>query len=129
MSERFGLTKIGQLTITAHDLQRAVGFYRDTLGVPFLFEVPKMAFFQAGGVRLLVGVPEEAEFDHRSSILYFKVDDIQAAHRALADRGVAFRGDPHLVAKLPDHDLWLAFFNDSEGNVMALMSEVRGGGG
>lgn len=120
------LDRIGQIAVTVHDLERAVAFYRDTLGMSFLFQAPpKMAFFDCGGIRLMLGVPEEAEFDHPSSILYYKVDDIQGTHRTLRERGVEFRGEPHLIARMPDHELWMAFFRDSEGNTMALMSEVR----
>jgi methylmalonyl-CoA/ethylmalonyl-CoA epimerase len=84
-----------------------------------------MAFFDCGGVRLMLGLPERPEFDHPASILYYKVEDIHAAHAALAAAGVAFEGKPHLVARLADHDLWIGFFHDSEGNLLALMSEVR----
>ena len=119
------LSQIGQIAVTAHDLDRAVAFYRDALGMKLLFQAPpKMAFFDCGGVRLLVGVPEQPEHDHPSSVLYFKVDDIRQAYSTSKDRGVAFVGEPHLVAKMPDHELWMAFFKDSEGNTMALMSEV-----
>jgi predicted enzyme related to lactoylglutathione lyase len=120
----FGLAQIGQIAVTAKDLDRAVAFYRDTLGMSFLFRVPNMAFFDCAGIRLMLGVPEAPEFDHASSILYFTVDDIQQAHTTLADRGVDFRSEPHRIAKMPDHDLWMAFFRDSEGNTLALMSEV-----
>ncbi len=120
-----GLSRIGQIAVNVHDVARAVAFYRDTLGMKFLFEVPKMAFFDCGGIRLMLALPETSEFDHPASILYYKVDDIQAAHRALASRGVQFVGEPNLVARLPDHDLWLAEFKDVDGNILALMSEVR----
>ncbi|MCE7945305.1 MAG: VOC family protein [Chlorobi bacterium CHB1] len=106
-----------------HDLERAVAFYRDKLGMKHLFTVPKMAFFECGGIRLMLGLPEKPEFDHTSSIIYFKVDDIQIAFRTLSSRGVSFESDPHLVAKMPTHDLWMAFFRDSENNLFALMSE------
>jgi methylmalonyl-CoA/ethylmalonyl-CoA epimerase len=122
------LSQIGQIAVNAHDLDRAVAFYRDALGLPLLFQVPKMAFFDCAGIRLMVGTPEAPEYDHASSILYFKVGDIRAAYRALGERGVVFRGEPHLVARLPDHELWLAFFRDTEGNSHALMSEVRPAG-
>jgi methylmalonyl-CoA/ethylmalonyl-CoA epimerase len=118
--------RIGQIAINAKELPRAVRFYRDTLGLTFLFEAPpKIAFFECGGVRLLVGEPAAPEFDHPSSILYFRVPDIRATHAELARRGVAFREEPHFVAKMPDHELWLAEFQDTEGNTLALMSEVR----
>jgi methylmalonyl-CoA/ethylmalonyl-CoA epimerase len=120
-----GLSRIGQIAVTVHDVGRAVAFYRDTLGMKFLFEVPKLAFFDCGGIRLMLSLPETAELDHPASILYYKVDDIQAAYRALASRGVRFVGEPSLVARMPDHDLWIAEFKDLDGNVLALMSEVR----
>ena len=119
------LGAIGQIAVNAHDLDRAVGFYRDTLGMTFLFQVPGMAFFDCGGVRLMVGLASEPAFDHPASVIYYRVDDIRAAHRTLAERNVEFTTPPHHVAKLPDHDLWLAFFRDTEGNTLALMSEVR----
>lgn len=122
-SANFGLYQIGQIALNVHDLERAVAFYRDKLGMKHLFTVPKMAFFECGGIRLMLGLPEKPEFDHPSSIIYFKVDDIQIAFRALSSRGVSFEGDPHLVAKMPTHDLWMAFFRDSENNLFALMSE------
>lgn len=114
--------KIGQVYVTAHDLDRAIAFYRDGLGVPFLFQVPGMAFFQCGELTLMLGLPVEAEFDHPSSILYFDVADIAQAHRVMAGRGVTFRKEPHVVHREPTRELWLADFLDSEGNTMALMS-------
>jgi predicted enzyme related to lactoylglutathione lyase len=119
------LSAIGQIAVNVEDVERAIVFYRDTLGVRFLFQVPKMAFFDCSGVRLMLSLPEGDEFDHPASVLYYKVGDIHATHRELERRGVTFRGVPHLIAKMPDHELWMAFFDDSEGNVMALMSEVR----
>ena len=115
-----------QISMNARDLGRAVAFYRDRLGLRFLFEAPpKMAFFDCGGVRLMLSLPESAEYDHPGSILYFRVADIHEACATLRARGVTFGGEPHLIARLPDHDLWLADFRDSEGNSLALMSEVR----
>ena len=121
----FGLTRLGQVAVTARDLDRATAFYRDTLGMRFLFRAPNLAFFDCAGVRLMLGVPERAEHDHPSSILYFAVGDLEPAYAALVARGVAFTDRPHLVAAMPDHELWMAFFADSEGNTLALMSEVR----
>ncbi len=117
--------RIGQIAVNVKDIDRAVAFYRDSLGLRFLFTAPpNMGFFDCGGVRLMLGVPTEPRFEHPSSILYFQVDDIQAAHAAMAAKGVTFEREPALVAKLEKADLWLAFFQDGEGNVMALMSEV-----
>jgi predicted enzyme related to lactoylglutathione lyase len=120
----FGLDRIGQIAVNAKDLERAVRFYRDTLGMRFLFQVPGMGFFDVAGIRLMVGVASAPEFDHPASVIYYQVDDIEGAHRTLAGRGVTFTQKPHFVAKLERADLWLAFFRDSEGNVLALMSEV-----
>ena len=119
-ASEFSLDRIGQIAIIVHDLDRAVAFYRDRLGARFLFQVPKMAFFQCADVTLMLGVPESPEFDHPSSIIYFRVENIEQAHETLAARGVEFRGGPHLVHRAADHELWMAFFRDSEGNTMAL---------
>jgi methylmalonyl-CoA/ethylmalonyl-CoA epimerase len=121
-----GLGAIGQIAMNAQDIPRAVKFYRDSLGMRLLFEVPpKMAFFDCAGVRLMLSLPENAEFDHPGSVLYFRVDDIAQAHAAFRDRGVAFVDEPHLIAKMPDHELWMTFFKDSEGNTLALMAEKK----
>jgi len=122
-----GLAQIGQVNVRVHDLPRAIAFYRDALGMKFLFEAPGMGFFDCAGVRLLLALPEDEAEDHPSSILYFKVDDIQADTASLRDRSVKIASEPHLIAHMPDHDLWMSFFEDSEGNSMALMSEVREG--
>ena len=123
----FSLNHIGQISINVHDVERAVKFYRDTLGMKYLFAAGKMAFFDCGGIRLMLAIAEKPEFDHPSSILYFKVDDIQNTHATLAVRGVVFESQPTLVAKMPTHDLWMAFFRDSENNLLSLMSEVSRG--
>ena len=122
---KFGLARIGQIAVTATDLERAVSFYRDRLGMRFLFEVPKMAFFDCGGIRLMLGVPEREEFAHPASIIYYDVADLDAAYSTLQDRGVAFENEPHFVADLGESELWMAFLRDSEGNMLALMSDVH----
>ena len=119
-----GLDRIGQVAINVENLDRATEFYQDALGLRFLFRAPGLSFFDCGGVRLLLGVPEKPELDRPSSILSLAVDDLEATCRALIARGVRFSDEPHLVAELPDHELWMAFFEDSEGNTLALMSEV-----
>jgi predicted enzyme related to lactoylglutathione lyase len=120
-----GLSQIGQIFINVHDLDKAIRFYRDTLGMQFLFQAPpNMAFFNCSGIRLMLGVADRPDLDHPPSIIYYKVADIQATYETLKSRGVDFVAQPHLVAKLPDHDLWLADFRDCENNLMALMSEV-----
>ena len=120
------LTSIGQIAMPVRDLARGVEFYRDRLGLRFLFQAPPgLAFFQCGDIRLMVEVPPDKEFQRPGSVLYFKVGDIDAAYRELRERGVVFRGEPHLIAKMPDHELWMAFFDDGEGNTHALMQERR----
>jgi methylmalonyl-CoA/ethylmalonyl-CoA epimerase len=124
MALELNLSVIGQIALTIRQLGPAVEFYRDKLRIRLLFEAPNMAFFDCGGIRLMLGPPEGTK-ESFNSILYFKVDDIQSAAETLKSRGVVFERGPHLVAKMPDHDLWLAFFRDPEGNVLALMSEVK----
>lgn len=120
------LSRIGQISTNARDLDRAIGFYRDTLGIKFLFQAPpQMAFFDCDGIRLLVGVASATEFDHPGSVLYFTVDNIRQHYDALVAKGVKFREEPHMVARLADREVWLAFFNDTEGNTLALLSEPR----
>ncbi len=122
----FSLTQIGQIAINAKDIDRAVAFYRDTLGMRFLFQAPpKLAFFDCGGVRLMLSTAESEEFDHPGSVLYYKVNDISGAADLLKGRGVEFIDAPHMIARMPDHELWMCFFHDSEGNTLGMMSEVR----
>lgn len=120
-----GITRLGQIAINAKDVERAAAFYQDKLGLTLLFKTPTgLAFFDCGGVRLMLDRAEKPEFDHPSSVLYFAVPDIPAAYGRLKETGVQFEDEPHLVAKMPAHDLWMTFFRDSEGNLLALMSEV-----
>ena len=119
-----GISRIGQIAVNIHDLDRATTFYRDTLGLPLLFSASGMAFFDCGGVRLMLARPEKPEFDHPGSVLYFTVPDIQATHQRMTASGAQFVDKPHVVARMPDHDLWMTFFHDSEQNLLALMSEV-----
>ena len=119
----FGLAHIGQIAITVSDIEKSVAFYRDALGVRFLFQLPNLAFFDCGGIRLMLTLPEGAA---GNSVIYYKVDNIQQAFDTLSSRGVPFEGKPHLIAKMPDHDLWMAFFRDPDRNLLAMMCEVRG---
>jgi len=120
------ITRLGQVAIPATDLARAIAFYRDVLGLRLLFEAPpKLAFFDCGGVRLMISEPEGGTAFQPGSILYYVVDDLKGTHEALAARGVQFLHGPQLVARMPDHELWMAFLRDSEGNTVGLMSEVR----
>jgi methylmalonyl-CoA/ethylmalonyl-CoA epimerase len=118
------LNDIGQIALTVRDLGRAKDFYQNTLGMRFLFDAGTMAFFQCGAVRLMIGLSEEA-VPVGGTILYFKVSDIQKVHATLIEEGVVFLQPPHLVARMPDHELWMAFLKDPEGNTLGLMSEVR----
>jgi catechol 2,3-dioxygenase-like lactoylglutathione lyase family enzyme len=119
----FGLSRIGQIAVVVHDVDRATAFYRDVLGMKFLFAAPpSLAFFDAGGVRLMLDRPASAEFDHPGSILYFDVPDVRSAHTTLKTRGVVFIDEPHVVAPMPNGDLWMSFFKDPDGNTMAIMS-------
>jgi methylmalonyl-CoA/ethylmalonyl-CoA epimerase len=118
------LGKIRQIAIIVKDLERATKFYRDTLGMKLLFEVPNLAFFDAGGVRLMLGKADSPEIDHPGSILYYLVPDIQSAHAVLVSKGVQVLRDPAMIAPMPDHDLWIADYKDSEDNIFALMCEM-----
>ncbi len=123
-----GVSRIGQIAMTVADLPRAVAFYRDVLGIRFLFEAPPaMAFFDCGGVRLMMSLPERegaAAGQRFASIRYYTVDDIQQAARALEARGVLFETPPHFVARLPHADVWMAFLRDPDRHLLAIMSEV-----
>lgn len=115
---------VGQILIPVEDLERATAFYRDVLGLPFLFTAPpQMSFFQAGGTRLLVGVREDDARHLRGSMVYFKVADIEAVFHTLQSRGVQFPAQPHLVHRAPTYELWLCEFSDPDGNSLVLMSE------
>lgn len=118
-------SRLGQVAIVCKDVARATAFYRDALGVRFLFNAgPNLSFFDCGGVRLMLSPAENAAIG--TSVLYYFVTNIEATKNALASKGVTFIGEPHLIARMPDHDLWLAEFRDSEDNVCALMEEKRG---
>jgi methylmalonyl-CoA/ethylmalonyl-CoA epimerase len=119
-----GQSRIGQIAIVCKDIARATAFYRDTLGIKFLFAAgPTLAFFDCGGVRLMLS-PAEGEANG-TSVLYYFITDIEGSAKALGAKGVKFVGEPHLIARMPDHELWLAEFRDSEGNICALMEEKR----
>lgn len=120
------ITAIGQIALTVQDVARSSAFYRDAVGLPFLFAAgPTLAFLDAGGVRLMLSAGDGEFKPGLSSVLYFKVADIIAAHAERRARGVPFVDEPHLIAPMPDHDLWMCFFKDPDGHTMALMCEVR----
>jgi methylmalonyl-CoA/ethylmalonyl-CoA epimerase len=122
--DNVSLGTIRQIAINVKDVERAKIFYRDTLGIKFLFEVPGLAFFDAGGIRLMLGKAEKPEHDHPASILYYLVGDIGGTHRMLVAKNVEVMEEPQFVAPMPDHDLWIGAYRDSEGNIFSLMSEV-----
>jgi methylmalonyl-CoA/ethylmalonyl-CoA epimerase len=115
--------RIGQIAITVRDLARSRDFYRNTLGMKHLFDAGNMSFFQCGEIRLMIGTSEEP-VPAGGTILYFRVQDIHQTHAALDAQDVVFLQRPHLVARMPDHELWMAFLNDPDGHVLGLMSEV-----
>ena len=120
------LGRVGQIAINVHDVDRATTFYRDVLGMKFLFAAsPGLAFFDCGGVRLMLTVSESVEHASMSSVIYYVVTDVAEAHRSLSARGVAFEDEPHIVARMEGIELWMVSMKDSEGNLLALMCEVK----
>ena len=119
------LGRIGQIALTVHDMDRSVAFWRDTVGLKFMFQAPNVAFFDVAGVRLMLGSPESADVKPAGTTLYFEVDDLDGTFATLRQRGVAAakNGEPHFIAKLGAKDLWMAFLEDPDGNLFALMQE------
>ena len=125
MTRQVGLAEIGQISVPVQDVERATAFYRDRLGMRHLFTAPPgLSFFACGTVRLMLSRPEGPDQVQHGSVLDFRVPEIQHAYQTLLDRGVRFHDAPHLVAKMDTHDLWMAFFYDSEDNMLALMEEA-----
>jgi len=121
----FGLDQIGQIAVPVSDIDRSIAFYRDILGMRFLFQAPPgLGFFDCAGVRLMLDAPAK-ENAGKGSVIYYKVRELQAVYETLSSRGLIFEAKPHLVAKMPDHELWMAFFRDPDKNLMALMSEIK----
>ncbi len=118
------ISSIGQIALTVKDPARAVAFYRDVLGLTHLFDAGSMAFFDCGGVRLMLTTSETPDSTY-SSIIYYRTADIHGACSQLEAKGVVLESPARMIAKMPDHELWMAFFKDSEGNLLAFMSEVR----
>ncbi|MCY7800059.1 VOC family protein [Bacillus haynesii] len=120
-----GIEKVGQIGVPVQDLERASAFYQDVLGLSLLFRTDRVAFFECGGLRLLLSLPEKDEFAHASSIIYFQVEDLPAVYNEIATKGVSFPIEPHVAAKIEQTETWMAFFKDTEGNTLALISEVQ----
>lgn len=122
-----GLHRIGQVAIPVSDVERSIAFYRDVLGMRFLFAAPPgLGFFDCGGVRLMLDAPAFAAGARAGGVVYFAVDDLDDAFATLSARGAAFEARPHLVATMADHELWMAFLRDPDGSLLGLMAEVRG---
>jgi catechol 2,3-dioxygenase-like lactoylglutathione lyase family enzyme len=120
------IENLGQVALTVRDMERSIAFYRDAVGLRFLFApAPTLAFLTIGDVRLMLSTPEGDFAPGGSTVFYLRVADIDAEHAALVARGVAFIDAPHLVARMPDHELWMCFFRDPDGHTLALMSERR----
>lgn len=120
------LDRIGQIAIIVADMDRSLQFYRDVLGMRFLFQAgPALAFLDAGGVRLMLTGPEGAGAPGHASVLYFRVEDIVATHATLLGRGAPDGGEPRMIARMPDHELWIAFVRDPDGNLVGMMQERR----
>lgn len=119
------IQKIGQIAVPVKDFNRGVQFYKEILNLPLLFNTGNLAFFDCNGVRLLLSINENEQFPDRSSVLYFQVADIKQAYEELLEKGVSFIDEPHLIAKIGNTETWMSFFNDTEGNIHALMSEVE----
>ncbi|WP_409252372.1 VOC family protein [Bacillus sp. SCS-153A] len=118
------IQKIGQIGVPVHDIDRAVQFYKERLGLTLLFNTDTMAFFESDGLRLMLTIPEKEEFAQASSVIYFEVKDIKASYEELQENGVTFIDEPHIAAKMGQTETWMTFFTDTEGNTHALMSEV-----
>jgi predicted enzyme related to lactoylglutathione lyase len=126
MSTPFALSEIGQIAITVSGVDTVLPFYRDVLGLRFLFRAgPDLAFLAAGGIRIMLTTPQGAGTPGKNSILYFKVADLAGTHAAIVERGAMSLAGPHLIAKMPDHELWMASVQDPDGNVVELMEERR----
>lgn len=127
MAGDFALGPLGQVALTVTDIEKAEQFYRDVLGLPHLYTFGNLAFFDCGGTRLFITAMEDAAHDRNHSVLYFRVPDIHAAFDKLSGRGVVFVDLPHMIHRHDDGtEEWMAFFNDPDGNTLAVMSQVRG---
>jgi methylmalonyl-CoA/ethylmalonyl-CoA epimerase len=124
---RLNLDHIGQIAVAVADVDRAEAFYRTQLGLRHLYRFGDLTFFDCAGVRLLLEKAHSAENINRSSVIYFKCADIAVTVRELKARSVTFTAGPHLIAKMDDHDLWMAFFTDPDGHTLAVMQEAPKG--
>ena len=125
MTNKTNIRSIGQIAIAVSDITKSTDFYRDVLGLKFLFDAPpSLSFFDCGGVRLMLTILQGNESDHKTSTIYYKVSDINASTKALKAKSVAFEQEPQLVAKMPDHELWMGFIRDPDQNLIGIMAEL-----
>jgi predicted enzyme related to lactoylglutathione lyase len=125
-SMEHSLAEIGQIAITVSDVAVALPFYRDVLGLTFLFSpAPTLAFLAAGSIRLMLSTPQGAGAIGANSTLYFKVTDIEAVFSAIVERGAQMERAPQLAAVMPDHQLWIGFVRDPDFNLIGIMEEKR----
>ena len=120
----FGLAQIEQIALPVEDVDRSLAFYQSNLGMKFLFRAGDLVFFDCAGVRLMLSPPEAGETVRRASTIYFNVQDIHQAHRMLTGQGVVFDDAPHLIADMGEYEIWMAFFHDTEGNMLAISGEI-----
>ena len=112
---------VGQIAIPSQDLDASVAFYRDVLGLPFLYRFAGLAFFQCGEVRLMLS----GEGQGSASVVYYRVEDIRAAYHALKAKHAQLVDEPHMIARLPDREVWMFFLKDPSGNTLGVMAEPR----
>jgi catechol 2,3-dioxygenase-like lactoylglutathione lyase family enzyme len=125
MATGFRLGPIGQVSRLVSDIDRAVEWYGEVLGLPHLYTYGSLAFFDCDGTRLFLSVPEDGSAIGPQSVLYFRVADIHAAHAELVTRGVRFVDEPHMIHKHPDGtEEWMTFFADPDGHLLAVMAQV-----
>jgi methylmalonyl-CoA/ethylmalonyl-CoA epimerase len=125
MPNDVGIQSIGQIAIAVSDMEEATRFYRDVLGLNLLFEAPPgLAFFDCDGVRLMLTTKQGAEDDHKTSVIYYRVPDIDAAVKALKQKGISFVREPQMTAKMEDHELWIGFVRDPDNTLIGIMAEV-----
>jgi methylmalonyl-CoA/ethylmalonyl-CoA epimerase len=119
-----GIVNIGQIAIAVTEIKSAVDFYQNILELDLLFEAPPgLAFFNCGGVRLMLTTPQGEKSDHHTSTIYYKVDDLERAVSTLKSKGIKFIQEPQLTAKMPDHELWMGFIRDPDNNLIGIMAE------
>ena len=125
MTAKTSITGIGQIAVAVSDISRSKAFYKNTLGLKLLFEAPPgLAFFDCGGTRLMLTTLQGEERDHKTSVIYYKVTDINAASEAIKKRGASFIREPGLTAKLHNHELWIGFLRDPDENLIGIMAEM-----